>query len=186
MPSSGPHPSSWAGGVRGLWWAVLSLSARPLSRSSRRTAISLPDIWRPVPTACGYLVSWTGHVIGPSGVQLAQSWNGKYMRVSVGKHRDRKSVAVHQLVASAFLGPKPQGLQVLHADDNGRNNWLGNISYGTAKQNAETRLHANSKKDRCPNEHLYTDENTYWHRGRYRHCRACDRERKRSSRERQR
>jgi hypothetical protein len=47
------------------------------------------------------------------------------------------SQLVHSLVAKAFIGPRPPGQHVRHADHNGLNNRLDNLSYGTGKENAE-------------------------------------------------
>lgn len=46
---------------------------------------------------------------------------------------------VHALIARAFLGIRPKDLQVRHLDGNALNNSLGNLSYGTAKQNQRDR-----------------------------------------------
>lgn len=43
---------------------------------------------------------------------------------------------VHHLVAKAFLGERPEGLLVLHKDDDKFNNEVGNLYYGTHAQNA--------------------------------------------------
>ncbi len=46
---------------------------------------------------------------------------------------------VHPMVARTFLGPKPKGAVVMHIDDDGSNNWVGNLKYGTYKENAQRR-----------------------------------------------
>lgn len=47
---------------------------------------------------------------------------------------------VHRLVMEAFVGPCPDGLEVLHGDDNTANNQLGNLSYGKHTTNIEQRM----------------------------------------------
>lgn len=43
---------------------------------------------------------------------------------------------MHQLVAEAFLGPRPfPGAVVLHWDDDGFNNHLGNLRWGSETEN---------------------------------------------------
>ena len=42
---------------------------------------------------------------------------------------------VHQMVAEAFIGPKPLGLEVRHLDGNRLNNHSCNLAYGTRRQN---------------------------------------------------
>lgn len=51
-----------------------------------------------------------------------------------------KLVYIHQLVMNTFVGPCPAGMQVRHLDDNRTNNRLGNLCYGTQKQNAQDRM----------------------------------------------
>lgn len=53
---------------------------------------------------------------------------------------------VHQLVADAFLGTKPDGFVISHLDDNPRNNNLNNLSYQTQKTNALDASFNNKRK----------------------------------------
>ena len=50
-----------------------------------------------------------------------------------------RPVGVHQLVADAFHGPKPDGLQVRHLNGSPSDNRAANLQYGTPKQNAADR-----------------------------------------------
>lgn len=45
------------------------------------------------------------------------------------------SVTVHAIVSEAFLGPRPEGLQVNHKDLNKENNAVGNLEYMTPREN---------------------------------------------------
>lgn len=57
------------------------------------------------------------------------------------------AITLHNLVTSAFLGPKPKGMQVRHLDGNKMNNHLNNLVYGTPKENGQDKvLHGNSLK----------------------------------------
>lgn len=74
--------------------------------------------------------------------ELKQSSSPKgYLNVSIsfgsGKARP---IGVHQLVADAFHGPCPAGLQVRHLNGNPKDNRPENLKYGTAKENAEDRM----------------------------------------------
>jgi len=60
---------------------------------------------------------------------------GAYLRVKLGQHD--AATDVHVLVMLAFRGPRPSGLIVRHWDDNGKNNHLSNLHYGTYSQNYE-------------------------------------------------
>ncbi|MGI9368366.1 MAG: HNH endonuclease, partial [Ruegeria sp.] len=42
---------------------------------------------------------------------------------------------VHALVLAAFVGPCPDGMHVLHYDDDAQNNNLDNLRYGTIAEN---------------------------------------------------
>lgn len=42
---------------------------------------------------------------------------------------------VHHLVLEAFVGPRPEGMDGLHWDDDNQNNHLGNLRWGTPKEN---------------------------------------------------
>jgi hypothetical protein len=52
----------------------------------------------------------------------------------------RRHAYVHTLVAEAFLGPRPEGLMVCHANDKKRDNRDTNLYYGTPQQNAQDAL----------------------------------------------
>lgn len=51
-----------------------------------------------------------------------------------------KMVRVHVLVAEAFIGPRPPGLEVLHGDGGKLDNSLPNLRYGTPVDNAADRI----------------------------------------------
>ena len=61
------------------------------------------------------------------------SVNG-YFYVQLGRGN---MFTVHSLVALAFIGERPPGALVLHADGNGENNAVENLSYGTPMENKE-------------------------------------------------
>lgn len=51
-----------------------------------------------------------------------------------------RAFVVHSLVALAFLGPRPHGLQVAHGDGDRMNSRLSNLRYATAVENAADRV----------------------------------------------
>lgn len=56
-------------------------------------------------------------------------------------------VCVHSIVAEAFLGKRPEKLQVRHLDGNRLNNKISNLKYGTPKENSLDKIaHGNSSK----------------------------------------
>lgn len=54
-----------------------------------------------------------------------------------GKPRSR---TVHQLVAEAFIGPRPPGYETCHGDGNPTNNHVSNLRYGTHAENVADKL----------------------------------------------
>lgn len=92
-----------------------------------------PEEWRPAVGYAGrYLVSTLGRLKGPSGrilkIDLSDRQRPKVrMRTADGPPR---TVRVGKLVATAFLGPCPPGLSVIHRDLNCSNCAAANLAYG--------------------------------------------------------
>ena len=61
-----------------------------------------------------------------------------YLRINLFKESKRKSIYIHQLVAIAFLGHKPNGnkLVVDHIDNNKTNNKLENLQVISSRENS--------------------------------------------------
>ena len=89
--------------------------------------------WRQV-EGLPFIVSSLGRVIGPSGKILRPyaDVNG-YRRVGANK----TGYLVHRLVASAFIGPCPDGHEVSHKDHNPSNNRRDNLEYLTHDANVK-------------------------------------------------
>lgn len=119
------------------------------------------------------------------GRTLRPSCNPKGYRIVV-LARDGKRVAypVHRIIAEAFLGPLPAGLQTCHNDGDKSNNAATNLRYDTPSANELDKVrhgqHANANKTHCPQGHAFTAANTYYRKGYGRKCRACHREQKRA------
>lgn len=54
-----------------------------------------------------------------------------YLQVTLSVNSIPKVCYVHRLVAAAFIGPCPPGMEVRHGDGNPANNTPGNLSYST-------------------------------------------------------
>lgn len=116
------------------------------------------EIWKDVPGYEGqYQVSDHGRV--KSVARIAEvprnRWGGKSVRhineavmslqkdsrnrvfVALRKNGKPKRHTVASLVAAAFIGPRPEGLLVLHGDGDSTNNKLSNLRYGSHKENIE-------------------------------------------------
>jgi len=83
----------------------------------------------------GYAISSFGRVRNGEGeIVHGKIHHQGYRRVFPnGKHG--KPQSVHQLVASAFLGPCPPGYEIDHKDTRKNNNWIGNLEYVTHAEN---------------------------------------------------
>ena len=101
-----------------------------------------------------------------------------YLTVELWRDGKSKTVGVHQLVALAFLGPRPEKQEVRHLDGNPLNNHLTNLAHGTRRQqrldDVRNGNHNQAKKTHCPQGHPYDAINTKLYQGR-RYCRACKR-----------
>lgn len=130
-----------------------------------------------------YQVSSYGNVKNArTGLILRQGINGKG-RYTVRPYSNGcgRTKNVHCLVAEAFLGPKPRGLEVCHNDGNCLNNRIENLRYDTRSENIKDRyrhgwVHPNKAKTHCPQGHEYTAENTYVYPDGSRECRTCKRD----------
>lgn len=148
--------------------------------------VSTPTVeeeWRPVPGWPDYAVSNTGRVVSYKSKEpreLRGGLIGGYRRVALHRPDGRKYLAVHRLVALAFIGPEPVGMEVRHLDGDPLNCHVSNLKYGTHAENMQDRLahgrHPMASKTHCTRGHEFTPENTKTYPGRVgRWCRACRR-----------
>ena len=142
--------------------------------------------WRPVRGyETSYEVSSLGRVRSiprerTSGGVLKPWVNANgYLYVKIGSTAaNRRGVTVHTLVAEAFLGPRPKGLETMHLDDDRANPRASNLAYGTPSENNQHKVAAgrdhNASKTHCKSGHEFTPENTMTRRDGTRNCRACN------------
>lgn len=114
----------------------------------------MPEVaWKPVPIAyygARYEVSNTGLVRNVrTGRLLKPSFTHGYPYVLLSIDTYRKSVAVHIVVALAFIGPRPDGHVVNHKDSDRTNSQASNLEYVTPKRNYEHSVQAG--RTRRPN-----------------------------------
>lgn len=138
-----------------------------------------PEEWRPVPGWEGiYEVSNHGRVrsmarvvIGRDGREMRYRTTvltpsldpSGYPRINLYRNKTVRRYGVHRLVLAAFVGPCPDGMEVLHGDGNPGNSHLVNLSYGTSSENTLDTVahgtHNNARKTECPQGHSLVVEN---------------------------
>lgn len=116
---------------------------------------------------------WSGHRL-PSGYGLVTSREFK--------RGSKKPIYAHRLSYEAFVGPIPDGL---HLDHLCRNRCCVNPAHlepVTALENVRRGM-GHGSETHCPAGHEYTADNTHVDNGGHRHCKACDKIRKRARRD---
>lgn len=140
--------------------------------------------WRPVPGSSVYWVSslgrvWSqprertrGGVLAPT-VDKTGGARGRQF-VMIGQRRK----LVHQLVAGAFHGPRPEGMETRHLDGDKTNNRADNLTYGTRAENMQDAVEHGTHfslrqvtKTHCPKGHPLVSD--YRNRRGSRVCRPC-------------
>jgi hypothetical protein len=114
----------------------------------------IPEHWRPVVGYEGkYSVSDLGRVRSEpqtwavrhrthtqGGRILPQTPGGrlgKYRRVHLHANGSHRCLYVHALVLGAFVGPRPEGAEILHGEGGpGDNRWV-NLAYGSREENLD-------------------------------------------------
>ena len=145
--------------------------------------------WRPVPIERYrdvYMVSSLGRVKSlarhgnPDRILKPQYSNtGHYASVGMSINSHLRTRKVHTLVALAFLGERPAGLDARHLDGDKTNNAVSNLAWGTRSENEHDKVrhgtHQNSSKTHCKRGHEFTPENTAPQKkdGSGRVCRTC-------------
>lgn len=126
--------------------------------------------WRTVEGFPDYMISSLGRVASYKTPRrpfemIASAGRDGYLHVVLCGGGRRKTTRVHTIVAAAFLGPRPEGHEILHGDGDKRNNALANLRYGTKSENSQDALrhgvHPTASKTHCPQGHPYDEANTY-------------------------
>lgn len=101
----------------------------------------MTEIWKPVPGyEEWYKVSNHGRVMSfkrwPDGrLKKPSQIRSGYFTVGFTRRGITKTVYVHQVVAEAFIGPCPEGMQINHIDGDKANNRAENLEYVTPREN---------------------------------------------------
>jgi hypothetical protein len=125
--------------------------------------------WKPVPGYEGlYEVSDHGRVrsLPRNGtspevkLRKTQVSNAGYEVVHLSKSNSLKAFAVHTLVLSAFICPKPDEMECRHLDGCKTNNHLSNLDWGSKKENmADQITHGTiARGERCGHAKLTLEQ----------------------------
>lgn len=91
----------------------------------------------------------------------------------------RTNYAVHELVLTHFVGPRPIGYDACHGNDNPQDNRVENLRWGTRSENVRDCVrnghHTMANRTHCPRGHEYTPANTYRYPAGNRACNECRR-----------
>lgn len=154
--------------------------------------------WRPIPGYEGaYEVSSHGRV--RSLPRMVNAGGGRkrrhpmtYLSIYRGDHYSKVRLKidgsgstknVHSLVAEAFLGPRPDGMEVCHNNGDGHDNRVENLRWDSHQENQRDLVrhgaHAYARRTRCNRGHEFTPDNTGTRgpKERGRRCLTCERER---------
>lgn len=147
----------------------------------------MSEQWRDVPDWPGFQVSDEGRV---RSNRLNGEWrirstpqrkNFPYPTIALTGNGGRKDTkCVHALVALAFIGPRPEGMEVRHLNGNPADNRLVNLAYGTHAENVADQLrhgtHPMASKTHCNRGHELSGDNLVSRSDGYRECATCKRE----------
>lgn len=118
---------------------------------------TIPDGFRVITEFPRYAIDENGTVIsicnvtGRNGREKDRLWKdstlvkhttgkGGYHRVNLSHDGHRRSVFVHKLVLTVFVGPCPAGMECRHIDGNPSNNHLLNLAWGTRSENSQDKI----------------------------------------------
>lgn len=146
--------------------------------------------WRPVVGYEGfYEVSdlglvWASRRKGTRGGLLKTPLdNRSYQQVNMCRDGRRWHTHVHVLVATAFHGPCPPGMECRHLDGDRSNNVVSNLAWGTPSENNRDLVRHGTHyckyrgATHCIHGHEFTPENTGKDRRGDRFCIACKKRR---------
>jgi hypothetical protein len=136
-----------------LWWAS---AVTRLTRDQLTCDELMQELWAPVVgweglyevSDLGRVKSLARQVTQRAGVVASVrerilrpgTDSSGYLQVCLHKNGDSRMWLVHHLVTRAFIGPRPEGLEVRHGKNGKLDNSLANLCYGTHKQNCEDRI----------------------------------------------
>lgn len=116
------------------------------------------------------------------GRVLSLYYGDRYPKANLKVNGKQRNSYVHILVAAAFLGPCPEGMEVCHNNGDRLDNRPENLRYDTHSANMlDRREHGTAfsrrNADECVQGHPYTVGSYYFNGDGKKICRTCDHER---------
>lgn len=108
----------------------------------------------------GGRVGWSDRIVAGQTMKPSRKING-YMQITFCDNGRNSTQTIHATVAAAFLGRRPNGMQVNHIDGDKLNNAASNLEYVTAKENVRHAFEcglSTCKGEMHPNSKLTTDQ----------------------------
>lgn len=112
--------------------------------------------WKMIDGFLNYAVSSKGRIrnlnTGRILKHMSSKRGGWYAFIDLSKDGKRSSHTVHNLVAFAFLGPRPKGYIIHHKDLDRMNPALSNLEYLTEAEHRK--IHVELRKSQNHNKHV--------------------------------
>jgi len=103
----------------------------------------------------------------------------RYLSVTLCLNGEHSYRYVHELVATAFIGPRAEGMEVCHWNDDPTDNRAENLRWDTSSANSHDCVrnghHREANHTCCPHGHPFNEENTLIKVNGGRACRECQR-----------
>lgn len=113
--------------------------------SAKKTYLVMSEVWCQIIECPTYWISDQGRVFSTQSGKIlkAQLGHKDYLQVQMyGLSAGRVSRKIHRLVAEAFIGTRPDGMEICHRDGNKNNNSISNLRYDTSAGNTQDSLTA--------------------------------------------
>ena len=99
----------------------------------------MQETWKVLPRDNNYLVSNWGRVFSVRKMKVLTPKHNHdgYLRIQLWSHRKSCFIAIHRLIAEAFI-PNPDGKKTVnHKDGNKQNNRVENLEWATQQENIQ-------------------------------------------------